>query len=80
MTDELTEPELLSEISTAELLHDRQECYNELTVILIADKSGLKEYSGGSIVERAKRNLEMLEIIRKECLSRGLDPATYQEK
>lgn len=67
----------LSHISIEELLFDRQEAFNDLAAVAIAQLAGLETYSGKSIADRAEKNLIIIEKIRAECEKRGFDPAIY---
>ena len=67
----------LSDISSKELLFDRQECYNDVAICLVAIVQDVQHRLTNEVVMRLNKNLKMLEIIRLECEERGFDPAQY---
>lgn len=69
----------LSRISDAELLFDRQECFNDIVSCMIAREAGVTHSSSGSTNERIKTNARMIDIITKECNFRGFDPAQHDQ-
>lgn len=70
----------LSNMSLEELLFDRQECFNDLVALAIAKLSGVTHYSTGTVRHRIDSNLAQIEVIRRECERRGIDPAMYRSK
>ena len=66
----------LSGIPLEELLHDRQECYNELAAIAIA--KAFDGYMNPALSERAEKNLSFLKKIHAEMNKRGIEPGVYQ--
>ncbi len=69
----------IKKISTEELLFDRQEIYNDVTVCTAAIVQDVYHYGTNDVVVRLNKNLAMLEIIRLECIRRDVDPATYKK-
>ena len=64
----------MKKLSTAELLFDRQESFNDIVLCLEAKSRGIGEYQ-----DRIEGNLNTINVITKECKRRGFDPAIYQE-
>lgn len=64
----------MSEIVIEELLFDRQESFNDIVMLLLAEKR-----CGMTDEDRLEGNLEIIETIRKECIRRGFDPAQYDQ-
>lgn len=67
----------LTDISTEELLFDRQEAFNDLASCAIALAIGQRDYRGKSVMDRAKDDMAQIEVIRGECQRRGFDPAIW---
>ena len=67
----------LEDISTAELLFDRQECFNDI-ILCVAAIMGAGLTGTSEIKSRLHCNQEMIMVITEECKRRGFDPAKYQ--
>jgi hypothetical protein len=70
----------LSGVSKRELMFDRQESFNDLAVLAIAKLSGIKHYKDGTVDERIRSNLRIIEVIGQECERRGFDPAQFRQE
>ena len=63
----------IQDLSVDELLFDRQESFNDVVSLLVADSRGVGD------TKRLLGNLRIIETIRGECLRRGFDPAQFDE-
>ena len=63
----------LDNISTDQLLFDRQESFNDIVSCLVAKSQGIQ------CEDRLAGNLTIINTITKECKNRGFDPAQFQE-
>lgn len=64
----------ITKIPVKELLFDRQEAFNDLTIAKLVYDQG----TPGS-EERLKGNLEAIGVITNECKRRGFDPGIYDQ-
>ena len=63
----------MENLSNEELLFDRQECFNDIVLCLVAMSHG-----AAGLEDRLEGNLKMIKKIEAECKKRGFDPAQYQ--
>ncbi len=64
----------MEDISTEQLLFDRQERFNDIVACLAAMSQGIQGYE-----DRLEGNLKIVNIIIEECKKRGFDPALFRE-
>lgn len=63
----------IEDISIDELLFDRQESFNDLVALIIAEITGVGDR------KRMETNLNIINKIKDECDRRGFDPAQYDQ-
>ena len=64
----------IQNLSIDELLFDRQESFNDIVSLLVAERHGIGDNS-----ERLEGNLKIINTIRIECKRRGFDPAQLDQ-
>lgn len=67
----------LKGIPLEELLHDRQECYNELATLSISLLQDPLHLGHEGIYERVESNLTQLKAMHDEMKRRGIEPGVY---
>jgi hypothetical protein len=57
-------------LTSSKLEEDLQASKDDITVCIDALSSGIKSYSGGSVEDRLKSNINFIEVITKELTRR----------
>ena len=70
----------LSKIPDEELIFDRQECHNDLTILAHAMLETSAHFLSEKHKERVQSNLRMIRTIDEECKKRGFDSAQYRKE
>lgn len=63
----------IESLSINELLFDRQESFNDVISLLVAEQHGISDPA------RLQTNLNIINTITAECKRRGFDPAQFNQ-